>query len=73
MVQKARDYQANLASDIVSFEELNLRPSVSKQVSRTAPQKSVVTVVSTESNGKRVAIAQEVIKKIGSQNAFRSL
>jgi len=66
MVQKARDYQANHASDIVSLEELNLRPSVSKQVSRIAPQKSVVTVVSTESNGKRVAIAQEVIKKIGS-------
>lgn len=63
MVQNATDQQAIQASVVASLEELNLRPSQS--TSRPAALKSSLTIVNHK-NGTRVAIDQEVIKKIGS-------
>lgn len=58
--------QTKQPSKVLDILGQDYRPSVSRQSSRTTSKKGAVTVVSTKGNGKRVAIDQEVINKIGS-------
>ncbi|MEC0371134.1 hypothetical protein [Paenibacillus chibensis] len=58
--------QKKLPSEVLDILGQDYRPSDSTQSSRTISKKGVVTVVSTKGNGKRVAIDQEVINRIGS-------
>lgn len=66
----------SIAKKETKVEQLKLRPAVSKQSSREALTASKLTIVNTKQNGKRIAIAPEVIEKIGSpasvQIAFHS-
>ncbi|MUT64928.1 hypothetical protein [Paenibacillus sp. NEAU-GSW1] len=55
----------------IEIQQLELRPSASRQVSRGASPSNKLTVVNTERHGKRVVIAQEVIEKIGSPSTVQ--